>query len=66
MRPRTDGQTDRHIHTDTQTRVTNIHLASATPHAKCIVVYLCSTMFAYAHQTTRNQYDVLLESYPFE
>jgi len=26
--------TDRHIHTDTQTAVTTIHFASATPHAK--------------------------------
>ena len=28
-----EGQTDRH--TDTQTAVTIIHFASATPHAKC-------------------------------
>ena len=31
MRP----QTDRHTHTDTQTRVTTIHFASSTTHAKC-------------------------------
>jgi len=31
------GQTDRHTHrrTDTQTRVTTIHFASSTTHAKC-------------------------------
>jgi len=28
-----EGQTDRHVHT--QTRVTNIHFASSTTHAKC-------------------------------
>ena len=33
VRPRTDGQTDRHTHT--QTRVTTIHFASSTTHAKC-------------------------------
>ena len=32
MRRGTDRQTDKH--TDTQTRVINIHFASATPHAK--------------------------------
>jgi len=33
----TDRQTDRHTdrHTDTQTRVTTIHFASSTTHAKC-------------------------------
>ena len=31
VRPRTD----RHTHTDTQTRVTTIHFASSTTHAKC-------------------------------
>jgi len=31
MRPRTDTQT----HTHTQTRVTTIHFASSTTHAKC-------------------------------
>ena len=30
-----EGQTDKHRHTNTQTAVTNIHFASATPHAKC-------------------------------
>jgi len=33
MRARTDRQTDRQ--TDTQTRVTTIHFASSTTHAKC-------------------------------
>jgi len=33
MRPRTDTQTDRQTHT--QTRVTTIHFASSTTHAKC-------------------------------
>jgi len=37
MRRGTDGQTEtqRDRQTDTQTRVTTIHFASATPHAKC-------------------------------
>jgi len=30
-----DEQTDTHTETDTQTCVTNIHFASASPHAKC-------------------------------
>jgi len=33
MRPRTDTQTDRQTHS--QTRVTTIHFASSTTHAKC-------------------------------
>jgi len=39
MRPRTDRHTARqthtHTHTHTQTRVTTIHFASSTTHAKC-------------------------------
>jgi len=35
MRRRTDRQTDTDTHRNTQTRVTNIPFASATPHAKC-------------------------------
>ena len=38
VRPRTD--THRHTHTDTQTRVTTIHFASSTTHAKCNEPYL--------------------------
>jgi len=33
VRPRTDRHT--HRQTDTQTRVTTIHFASSTTHAKC-------------------------------
>ena len=31
----TDRQTDRHGHTDAQTRVTTMHFASSMTHAKC-------------------------------
>jgi len=36
------GQTDRQTRTDTQTRVTTIHFASSTTHAKCNKVYSSS------------------------
>jgi len=33
------GQTHTHTHTDTQTRVTTIHFATSTTHAKCKYLY---------------------------
>jgi len=41
VRPRIVRQTHRQTHTDTQTRVTAIHFASFTKHAKCNNEHKC-------------------------